>query len=231
MTIYAISDLHLGLALGKTMDPFGAQWLGHTEKVKLHWQQVVQAEDTVLLPGDLSWATKWSDFAPDLEFLASLPGRKVISRGNHDYYWLSKSKMRELLPPEVVPLEISHTQVATATESYVVVGVKGWLTPANPLYKEETDAKYYLRELQRLQLALEAASLLAEPLIVQMHFPPAANLAEQGFTQVLESFGVQICLYGHLHGEWHHPLQGIVRGVNYHLVSADYLNFVPKRIV
>lgn len=224
VALYAISDLHLGTALGKTMDRFGEAWFQHELRLRQQWAETVSEQDTVLMPGDLSWAMRWPDFIPDLEMIASLPGHKVISRGNHDYYWQSKTKMRAVLPSGFTVLD----QSAAICASYAVAAVKGWLTPGAAVYRAEVDEKYFLRERARLELALAEAKTLDLPIIVQMHYPPWAGAADRGFSDILESFAVRLCVYGHLHsGAWQEQQGGWRGGVRYQLVSADYLGFKP----
>ena len=227
MSVYSISDLHLSYAKPKPMDRFGAQWSDHEARVATNWRSVVGTNDLVLLPGDLSWAMRWDDFTADLSYLHSLPGTKIISRGNHDYYWMSKAKMDISLPKDVIALE----QDTVAIAGFAIVGVKGWLTPGCRLYDSQEDEKYFLRERGRLERSLQMASEHDMPIIAMIHFPPFAQQADVGFTDLLEKYGVAHCVYGHLHGgDWQNQTGGLIRGVRYHLVSADYLEFRPKRI-
>ena len=227
MAIYAISDLHLSLTKEKPMDSFGEVWRNHSEKILTNWRDTVGEEDTVLMPGDLSWAKNANNALPDLEFVASLPGRKIISRGNHDLFWRSHAKMAQMLPPGIIAVE----QTVTIVEGYAVTGVKGWLTPHHPFYNPEVDEKYFLRERGRLERSLTEAAKYDLPLIALLHFPPSYSYADPGFTDLLTHFGVRYCIYGHLHnGDWQNQTEGLLRGVYYHLVSADYLKFKPKRI-
>ena len=228
MALFAISDLHLSRAKQKTMDRFGAEWVGHVAKISEAWKRSVGEKDSVLLPGDLSWALKWDEFIPDLDFLAGLPGQKIISRGNHDYYWQSKTKMDRELPQGIIALERSFA----SCEGYNVVAVKGWLTPGCPEYVCSSDEKYFLRERGRLEQTLAEASKEDLPIIVLMHFPAFAPAGDIGFSDILEQYQVKLCLYGHLHGvrSETHP-SGIIRGVRYQLVAADYLHFSPLRVL
>jgi len=228
MAIFAISDLHLSSVLLKPMDRFGPQWVNHVDKVRTAWLETVTAEDLVLLPGDLSWSMRWQDFVPDADIIASLPGLKIISRGNHDYFWQSKTKMQRLLPAGIIPLE----QSVTIQAGWVIAGVKGWLTPGCRFYDSTVDQEHYLRERGRLQRTLEAAAGYDLPIIVMIHFPPFAYPGEVGFCDLLQEYKVTHCVYGHLHsGDWENQTGGLRGGVNYHLVSADYLQFRPRVVV
>jgi hypothetical protein len=210
------------------MDRFGGIWRNHAEKLSENWNRIVTDDDTVLLPGDLSWAIRWQEFLFDLNYLSSLKGSKVISRGNHDFYWSSKTKMQLLLPMGIEAINQSFV----IREGFCIAAIKGWLTPKNPAYKSEEDSKYYLRERNRLLFTLKLARKTGLPLIVQMHFPPFYNYSEVGFSDILEEYSVQLCIYGHLHsGNWVDLTYGIKGGVTYQLVSADYLRFTPKKVI
>ena len=226
MALYAISDLHLGSASGKTMDKFGREWENHVAKICAAWYAYIQEEDTVLMPGDLSWAMRWDTFQPDLDIIASLPGHKILSRGNHDYYWQSQTKLASLLPPGVSALN----QTAMLCEGYAIAGVKGWLTPGSAHFDASEDNRLFLRERSRLVLALEEAKRLEAPIIVQMHFPPLASLAQDdpSFIDILQAYDVRLCVYGHLHsGTWEGLTQGTSSSLTWQLVSCDYLSFQP----
>ena len=227
MALYAISDLHLGSALGKTMDKFGKEWENHVEKIRTAWCACVREEDTVLMPGDLSWAMRWDAFQPDLDIVASLPGQKILSRGNHDYFWQSQTKLASLLPEGVCALN----QTAMLCEGYAVAGVKGWLTPGSAHYDAAEDERLFLRERQRLIIALEEAKRLEAPIIVQMHFPPLSmpsGNGDTGFLDLLQAYEVKLCVYGHLHGgTWEGLTQGRSGNLVWQLVSCDYLGFAP----
>ncbi|MCL2497822.1 MAG: metallophosphoesterase [Symbiobacteriaceae bacterium] len=226
--IYAISDLHLGLGIGKGMERFGSVWREHLLKLQTAWEATIREEDTVLLPGDISWASDWAEFIPDLHFLAALPGHKIISKGNHDYYWKSKTQLRQLLPPGFTPLDHS----LTVAQGYCIAAIKGWLTPGNPSYGGAEDTKLYARERGRLEAVLQEGEKMGLPIIVQMHYPPFAHEGDIGMREVLEAYKVQICVYGHLHGgTWRGQTGGHYNGIRYHLISADYLQHKPLLVV
>lgn len=229
--IWAISDLHLSAARPKPMDIFGPQWKDHAQRIAATWRERVQAEDWVLVGGDISWAMKLPDALPDLAWLAALPGRKVLIKGNHDYWWDRVGPMRPFLPPSLTALEASATEVGKA----VVCGTRGWLTPDTLGFDVATDLRVYQRELARLDRALAAAKALAQgqrPIIVMIHYPPFVNQQPTEFAQKIAAAGAAACIYGHLHRpeDWASAVQGTVAGVFYQLTACDYLGFGPVAV-
>jgi len=232
MKIFAIGDLHLSFASGKPMGVFGEHWKDHNLLIEKYWKELVREEDLVLLPGDLSWAMTLPEAAEDIAWLESLPGRKIITRGNHDYWWTSISRVRKTLPPGIVPLQ--HT--AFDCGAAVITGTRGWVTPRSDEYVTKRDEKIYRRELGRLTIALKSAAKIrteGKPLIVMLHYPPVVRGLATGFSEMLSSAGVDICVYGHIHnspGDWGSGLDTETGGVKYLLVSADYLDFRPREL-
>ncbi len=231
MSLFAIGDLHLPGGEDKPMNVFGSGWDRHFERISDAWRADVTEKDTVLIPGDISWAMRLEDALPDLEAISLLPGRKVLIRGNHDYWWSSISRIRGLLPPGMIALQND----AADLEEAVVCGSRGWMIPTEDTPLDPENLKIYQRELQRLRLSLEAGKRMAagRPLIAMLHYPPLyARERSSGFTDLLEEYGVSQCVYGHLHGNgiraaWNGP----ERGVTYHLTSCDSLDFKPVRLM
>lgn len=233
MRCFAISDFHLSFQSNKPMDKFGPQWRNHWEKLEENWLRCVSQEDVVLLPGDHSWALKLEEAQQDLEFIARLPGRKILSRGNHDYWWQSLSKIRQA-HPDLTFLQNDAVNVGSMT----IGGTRGWLLPpanaSGRLFSKPDDEKLYLRELERLKLSLERLDPKQETRIILLHYPPLYSYQKDtGFTDLLSEFKVDYCVYGHLHS--HHaakqaswrPFNGVHNGVNYQLVACDQLDFKP----
>lgn len=231
--LWSISDLHLSFARPKPMDIFGSRWKDHPERIAAAWRARVRPDDVVLLAGDTSWAMKLQDALVDLEWLAALPGRKIISRGNHDYWWSSErtNRVRRALPPGIDILEASAIDIGAA----VVCATRGWNAPETPGFQESVDRPYYERELARLDRALAEAQRLAEgrrPIVVMIHFPPFAARRPTEFARRIAAAKAAACIYGHLHRpeDWAAATQGIVDGVYYQLTACDYLGFGPVAV-
>ena len=220
MAVYAISDLHLP-AGQKPMDIFGPHWIGHFDRIRADWRERVKPEDTVLLPGDLTWAMRLEDAAEDLQSIGELPGRKILLRGNHDYWWSSIGRVRRALPEGMFALQND----AMLLDGRLYAGTRGWTLPGPDAAEEEL--KIYRRERMRLEMSLKCAHRLSEdaPITALLHYPPLTD-DEPGFSDILEAYGVTDCVYGHLHGP---AIFGAVRGlrgsVRYHQVSCDGLDF------
>ena len=232
ISIYAIGDLHLSGALNKPMDIFGRHWEDHWEKIKQDWVERVSPQDIVLIPGDISWAMQLSDAEVDLGSIGSLPGRKIMIRGNHDYWWASVSKIRSILPPDMYVLQND----SIVLDGFSFCGTRGWINPGMKDFSEQ-DAKIYRRELIRLKMSLDSAVTAEhEPdgnIIVLLHYPPfddKGNSTEM--VNLLSRYRPKHVVYGHLHGEGsRNAFEGIYDGTEYHLVSCDYLKFRLKKIV
>lgn len=223
MTVYAIGDLHLPGGDVKPMDVFGSHWERHFERICEDWRARVGEEDVVLLPGDLSWAMHMEDALEDLRKIGELPGRKILIKGNHDFWWSSISRLREALPRGMYALQNDCVQI----EDTVFCGSRGWVLPGQE--SGEQDLKIYNRERIRLEMALKAARAASGEgrLIAMMHYPPLLSQGEDtGFTALMEQYRVDDVVYGHLHGV---GIRGAFRGehggVRYHLVSCDALDF------
>lgn len=229
MALFALADLHLGFNCDKPMDKFGDNWKNHSDKIKENWLKKVSEEDTVLISGDISWALKPEDSRVDLEWIESLPGNKILGRGNHDYWWSSITKLNKLYPNTKFLQNNFYTY-----EDYAICGTRGWLTPGIEKFTAK-DQKIYDREIIRLKLSLDAAKNAGyEKIIVMLHYPPVNDKFESSpITDILEEYKVEKVIYGHLHG----PLlkgklfTGMFNGIEYILTSADYLNFDPTEIL
>ena len=224
MNIYAIGDLHLsGEPPTKLMEIFGEHWLGHKEKIRHNWLATVTDQDVVLVCGDISWAMGVQNVAEDLAWLAQLPGRKLLLRGNHDYWWSSLAKMQQLYGEHFEFIQNDCTMV----DNISICGTRGWVLPSAENFSAE-DEKIYKREALRLELSLKAAQHHnPEQIIVAMHYPPLFAADEHTlFTDLMEKYHVNHCVYGHIHGENHVlTFEGEREGVNYKLVSCDTQGF------
>ncbi|MBQ8160602.1 MAG: metallophosphoesterase [Clostridia bacterium] len=235
MSVFVIADLHLPGGQDKNMDVFGDHWVRHFEKISEDWQERVSEEDTVLIPGDISWAMNLDDARADLESIGSLPGKKILIRGNHDFWWSSISRIRSMMPPNMFALQYDALDMGT----FVVCGTRGWVFPGSRpeiLGGEKVradDEKIYRRELLRMQMSLDEARKKQlsgdkrKPLVVMTHYPPLdISHTRTEVTDLMESYRVHSVVYGHLHGNGIGAgFQGKLRGVRYYLTSCDSLGF------
>lgn len=220
MKIYAISDLHLSINTDKPMDVFGGVWEGYWEKIKEDWQLKVSDDDVVLISGDISWAINLKDALLDMLELNKLKGKKIIIRGNHDYWWSSYAKIQNMLPDSIKAIQNNALNIG----DYVVCGTRNWLLPQSNSTPE--DIKIYQREVIRLKLSLDDAKKKAsngEKIILMLHYPPFnVFFGDNELTRIIESYGVNAVVYGHLHGKDCRAKQLIEKGgIPYYLTSCD----------
>lgn len=228
MSIYAIGDLHLALGSpSKDMGIFGGRWEGYREKIYQAFSQLLE-EDTIVLCGDTSWGMSLEEALPDFLFLQSLPGEKVLVKGNHDYWWETSSKMNKFfLQHGLSKLSILHNN-SLLREGYALCGTRGWF------YEEERggehDEKIMKREIGRLESSLQQAE--SDKRLVFLHYPPLfQNYRCQEILDILEKYGVLECLYGHIHGKGGYAaFRGTEQNTHYTLVAGDFLNFIPRKI-
>lgn len=227
--VFAIADPHLSARDPKPMSVFGPAWEAHPDVFFERWQATVSEEDVVLIPGDISWAMRLDAAMDDLLAIAELPGRKVLLRGNHDYWWPSIGKLRQALPEGMLAVQND----AVRLESTVVAGTRGWACPGSPGFREQ-DEKIYKRELERLSMSLRAADALRQPtdrVVVMTHFPPTnAALEPSEFTEMLEAYGPDAYVFGHVHHGSGRVIGGLP-GISVHFVAADALDFWPQLVL
>ena len=227
MRLFAIGDLHMSGGDDKPMNVFGPQWDRHFLRIQDAWRERVSSEDVVLIPGDISWAMQLKDAIPDLVAIGELPGTKILCKGNHDYWWGSVTRVRDSLPSGMIALQHDAVEL----ENWVICGTRGWMIPTGEAPLDAENEKIYLREVQRLKLALEAAERLSreKPLVVMMHFPPLTNSDRDSlFVKELETHKAAAVVYGHLHGcGIKAGFTGIHHGIAYSLVSCDSIGFAP----
>lgn len=229
MAIFAIGDLHLSLGCAKPMDVFRG-WENYVERLETHWRAVVSDGDTVVLAGDTSWGMKLEDCAKDFSFLQSLPGKKLLLKGNHDYWWTTAAKMETFFTQNGWDtLSLLHNN-CFVQEGMALCGTRSWLYEPGQAH----DEKVMRRECGRLEASLRAAQQQApkaEP-IAFLHYPPvAANAMAEQIVALLQKYSVKRCYYGHLHGgSIPYAVKGERDGVYYTLISADALQFCPLRI-
>ena len=227
MQLYGIGDLHLSLGVPeKPMDIFHG-WENYMQLLEQHWRAMVQPEDTVVLAGDLSWGMTLPQTKADFAFLETLPGQKIILKGNHDYWWNSMKKMQQFFADNgFESLHILHNN-SYSVEGYALCGTRGWLFDVG----EPHDEKVMNREIGRLKMSLDAAEPGLEKLVF-LHYPPVyTGTSAPEIVATLRAYGIRTCYYGHLHGNAiRYAVQGDVDGIRYKLVSADGLRFCPYRI-
>ncbi len=228
MALYAISDLHLAFNVDKPMDIFGERWLNHDEKIKKNWENKINEEDTVLIAGDISWSMRAEDSKYDLDWIDKLPGKKIISKGNHDYWWQSISKLNKMYENTKFIQNNFYSY-----EDYAICGTRGWTSPDSDKFTQH-DRKIYDRELIRLRLSLDMAKNSGySKFIVMVHYPPTnENYDETEFTKVFKEYGVEKVIYGHLHGPSNFKIKNdTVDGVEYINTSCDFINFDPIKLL
>lgn len=248
MRIWALADLHLSFGVpSKSMEIFGPSWKEYQEKIYAAWTKLIREEDLVLIPGDISWAIHIEEALIDLQWIAALPGTKVLLKGNHDYWWSSTNKLRKILPQSIYLIyhdSLEWNEVA-------IGGARLWDTPEYSYddfitfqktprcvkrkteeelsHLEEDNARIFTRELMRLELSLKQLNPKAKTRIAMTHYPPIGpDLQPSRAAELLEKYQVDICVFGHIHSVKKDALpMGSARGVHYYFASADYLNFEP----
>lgn len=221
MKIFAISDLHLSVNNPKPMDIFGPTWEGYVDKIFQDWKQKVSEDDIVLMAGDFSWAMKLEDTREDFKLLENLPGKKVLIRGNHDYWWSSISGVRAFLPPNFYAIQNDAIKFG----EFVVCGTRLWNLPDPNKPMTPENEKIYKRELIRLELTLQSAQKLCtngEKIVCMLHYPPYTFKEEDNeVTAMLEKYGVSKVVYGHIHAYCKQSLVLQKNGIEYILTSCD----------
>jgi predicted phosphohydrolase len=228
MALYAIGDLHLCLGAPKPMDIFGGAWVGYMEKLEQGLSCIAENDTTVLL-GDLSWALGLEEAKADFAWIDRIPGRKIILKGNHDYWWSTASKFYKFCEENGFSNQFILNNNFYEYEGFAICGTRGWFFEEERSGKH--DEKVFKRELIRLETSLKAAGDL--PKIVFLHYPPKYKGYEcPEILALLEKYDVRRCFYGHLHGGSHGlAMEGVWDGVDFRLVSADKLNFKPYTVI
>ncbi len=225
MRVFAIGDLHLPGGDEKPMDVFGDHWEDHFARIAEDWRAKVTPEDVVLIPGDTSWAMQLRDAVPDLNAIGELPGRKILIKGNHDYWWTGIGQVRRALPEGMMALQHDTVDLGEC----VVCGTRGWAYPTQETPLSAEDERIFNREMIRLELALQSAVKAAgeRPILVMLHYPPLYQQdRDTPFTRLLEKYPVCTVIYGHLHGAGIRAgFTGVWNGVRYMLASCDSLGF------
>ncbi len=228
MSLYVIADLHLSLSVDKPMDIFGG-WDNYVEKLTENWNRTVSPEDTVVVPGDISWGIDLEEARADFSYVNDLNGKKIISKGNHDYWWTTMSKLNKFLDENGFDsIKFLHNN-HYAYGKYGICGTRGWINET----EIPADAKVLAREAQRLEVSIQSA--LKENLepIVFLHYPPVyGNECNYDILDVMYKYNIKECYYGHLHGRSHkNAVCGVRDGINFHLIASDFVQFCPVLVV
>ncbi len=230
MSLYVIGDTHLSFGTEKPMDIF-AGWENHAELLKQAWCERIQPEDTVVLAGDISWGMTMEEALPDFQWLDALPGeRKIIIKGNHDYWWVTRKKMEAFFAEHgLTTLNILHND-HYAYENYGICGTRGWV---NMEQDEPANAKVIAREAQRLEVSIQSAERAGLKPIAFLHYPPLYGAScNWEMLEVLWRHHITDCWYGHVHGRAQsHAINGERDGVTYHLIAGDYVRFIPQIVL
>ncbi len=225
MSVFAIADLHLSFGTDKPMDVF-CGWSDYVKRLENNWRKLITENDTVVIAGDVSWAMKLEECFEDFSFLHSLPGRKLLVKGNHDYWWSTKKKMDEYLSQNGFDsIEIVFNN-AYAVDGIAVCGTRGW----NYESSGEKDMRILNREIGRLNTSIACAKKTGLEPVVFLHYPPVYDTVVcEEFLNALKAHGIKRCYYGHLHGSntHKHAIIGAYEGINFNLISCDYTEFYP----
>ena len=241
MAVYVISDLHLSTnqKTDKSMEVFGSRWRGYMDRIEANWKRLVEPSDTVIIPGDISWAMTLDEATEDFAYLDALPGTKIIGKGNHDYWWATQAKATAFFEKNGVRSIHMLYNNAFAAEDFLICGSRGWFNDENGSgVPSGTDyRKIVAREAIRIRLSITEAQKLDDQQgtrrekLVFLHFPPVfREFRCQEILDVLHEFGITRCFYGHIHGVYDIPGSFVEDGIKFTMVSADYLNFTPLHI-
>ena len=226
MSLYTISDLHLSLSCDKPMDIFYG-WNNYTERLKANWERLVSGDDTVVVPGDISWALKLEDTLADLKFIDALPGKKIFLKGNHDLWWNTMKKNNEFFEKNGLKTVQCIFNSCVEAEGVGICGSRGWFFD-----KPEAEKKVILREAGRLDTSISAAENAGLKPIVFMHYPPVyADSKCDEILDVLKKHGIETVYHGHIHGSGMHRAVPECDGITFKLVSCDCIDFTPYRII
>ncbi len=228
MSLFAIADLHLPLGVDKPMDIFGG-WDNYVERLEYNWQLRVKPEDTVVIPGDFCWALKLEESLPDFRFLEKLNGRKLLIKGNHDLWWSTVTKVNNFLATNGISSVSLVFNSCAEYEGIGICGTRGWISE----FGEPADEKVLAREAGRLEASICSAEAQGLRPVVFLHYPPLyLTGVNEPIMEVMKRHGITECFYGHIHGKKGHAcaFKGEKDGIEYRLVSSDYLQFDPLNI-
>lgn len=240
MSLYVISDLHLSTneTTNKSMEKFGTKWRDYHKKLEKNFRAIINDDDTVIIPGDISWAMTLEEARQDFKFLDSLPGKKIIGKGNHDFWWSTATKINQFFEENnITSISLLHNN-AYLIDDTIICGSRGWFydEKQQKTVGEVDYEKIVAREAQRLEISINAAMKLKEespelPILVFLHFPPVyADCVCDKILDVLKKYEIKDCFYGHIHNNYSIPREFEYDGISFTMVAADYLNFSPMPI-
>ena len=240
MSLYVISDLHLSTnqTTNKSMEKFGTKWKDYHSKLEKYFKAIINDDDTIIIPGDISWAMTLDEALSDFKFLDSLPGTKIIGKGNHDFWWSTATKINSFFEAnEINSIKLLHNN-AYLVEDCIICGSRGWFYDEKQ-QKTVGDVDYekiVAREAQRLEISINEALKIKQenpplPILVFLHFPPIySDYICEPILNVLKKYNIETCFYGHIHNNYFLPRQFEYDGISFTMVAADYLNFAPMPI-
>ena len=238
MSLFVMADLHLSISVDKPMDIFGSRWNDYMTKIQKNWSSIITDDDTVIVPGDITWAIDYNEAYEDFKFIEALPGKKLIGKGNHDYWWGTMAKIRNFVKESGFKSIDFLYNNAYKIDDFIVCGTRGWYVDEKLQNGSTKDAEYnkiVSREAQRLKISLEEAKKLqtnGEQILVFFHFPPVFNsFVCDEIVDILKEYGIKHCYFGHIHGVYNIPRNTVYDGITFSLISSDYCNFVPMIVM
>ena len=239
MSLFVISDLHLDILTNeKSMEVFGDKWKDYTKRIQKNWSAIVSENDTVVIPGDISWALNLEDSLNDLKWINELPGKKILMKGNHDFWWSTVTKMKRFFcDNNLNTFNILHNN-AIETEEYILAGSRGWFVDKTVQPQKNITVDYdkiLNREQIHLKMSLNEAKLLQETsnkeILVFFHFPPIwGDFQCQELLNILEEYKISRVYFGHIHGSYNHSSRFDHNGIEFRMISADFIDFIPQII-
>ena len=239
MSLFVISDLHLDVLTNeKSMEVFGDKWKDYTKRIQKNWSAVISENDTVIIPGDISWALNLEESLYDLKWINALPGKKILMKGNHDFWWSTVTKMKRFFQENNLnTLDILHNN-AIETESYILAGSRGWFVDKTVQPQKTVTVDYdkiLNREQIHLRMSLNEAKVLQEhskkEILVFFHFPPIwGDFKCDELLNILKEYNVSRAFFGHIHGSYNHSSFFEYDGIQFRMISADFIDFIPQII-
>ncbi len=243
MSVFVMADTHLSLSTNKPMDKFGIRWKNHAEKIRENWCRIVTDADTVVIAGDLSWGINLDEALPDFRFIDTLPGKKILLKGNHDYWWDTVTKMTAFFEENGIKTVSFLHNSAVRCEDFILCGSRGWYNEDKKVVTQnEVDtAKLIAREVGRIKASLDAGKALREKalseegiapeMLVFLHFPPyfKGYICDEIILE-LYRYGIERCYFGHIHGVYDIPMTRRYMDIDFNFISGDFLNFIPLEI-